>query len=160
HEINVPLPAGTIDESSLDTIRAAFADVYAKRYTAVYGDAAIEAISFRVRVVGPAPPLDLDQAETRAPDQTKRKGARQAWFGDGLVDAALYDRSALASGDRIEGPAIVEEREATTVVPPGDRLTVDRHLNLRIAVAVAAPAAARITAATPLAEAMRRIEAD
>jgi len=160
HEINVPLPGGTIDESSLGAIRAAFAEVYAKRYTAVYGDAAVEAISFRVRVLGAAPPLDLDQAETRGADQTKRKGARQAWFGGGFMEAAVYDRYALAPGDRIEGPAIVEEREATTVVPPGDRLTVDAHLNLRVAVAVAAPAPARITAETPLAEAMHRIEAD
>jgi 5-oxoprolinase (ATP-hydrolysing)/N-methylhydantoinase A len=160
HEINVPLPEGGIDDSALDDVRAAFAEVYARRYTAVYADAAIEAISFRVRVVGPAPPLDLDQAQSPAPGQTKRKGARQAWFGDGFVAAAVYDRYALAPGDRIEGPAIIEEREATTVVPPGDRLTVDAHLNLRIAVAVAAPAPALITAATPLAEAMGRIEAD
>jgi 5-oxoprolinase (ATP-hydrolysing)/N-methylhydantoinase A len=77
-----------------------------------------------------------------------------------LVEAAVYDRYALEPGDRIEGPAIVEEREATTVVPPGDRLTVDAHLNLRIAVAVAAPASARVTTDTPLAQAVRRIEAD
>jgi len=160
HEINVPLPAGAIDATSLDAVRAAFADVYAQRYTAVYADAAVEVISFRVRVVGPVPPLDLEQTEAAAPGRTKHKGVRQAWFGDGLVEAAVYDRYALEPGDRIEGPAIVEEREATTVVPPGDRLTVDAHLNLRIAVAVAAPASARVTTDTPLAQAVRRIEAD
>jgi 5-oxoprolinase (ATP-hydrolysing)/N-methylhydantoinase A len=160
HEINVPLPAGTIDESSLDVIRAAFGEVYAKRYTAVYGGAAIEAISFRVRAVGPTPPLDLHEAEAAAPGRAKRKGARQAWFGEGFVAAAVYDRYALEPGDRIDGPAIVEEREATAVVPPGDRLTVDAHMNLRLAIAVAAPAQARVTAGTPLADAMRRIEAD
>src|SRR5215467_7853808 len=116
HEINVPLPAGAIDETSLDAVRTAFADVYAQRYTAVYDDAAIEAISFRVRVIGPAPALDLEQAEPRDAHRTKRKGARQAWFGDGFVEAAVYDRYALKPGDRIAGPAIVEEREATTVV--------------------------------------------
>src|SRR5262249_24735873 len=52
HEINVPLPAGAIGEASLDAIRAAFAAVYTKRYTSLYGEAAIEAISFRVRVAG------------------------------------------------------------------------------------------------------------
>src|SRR5262249_54087699 len=67
HEINVPLPAGMIDETSLEAVQAAFADVYAQRYTAVYAEAAIEAISFRVRVVGPVPPLDLDHAETPGP---------------------------------------------------------------------------------------------
>jgi 5-oxoprolinase (ATP-hydrolysing)/N-methylhydantoinase A len=131
HEINVPLPAGAIDGTALDAVRAAFADVYAQRYTAVYADAAIEAISFRVRVVGPAPPLDLDQTEPPAPGRSKHKGVRQAWFGDGFVEAAVYDRYALAPGDDIEGPAIVEEREATTVVPPGDRLTVHGSRRIR-----------------------------
>ena len=87
HEINVPLPAGTIDEASLGAIRTAFADVYTKRYTSLYGEAAIEAISFRVRVLGPAPELSLEPgAAARAPQ--KRKGARQVWFGDGFVEAA------------------------------------------------------------------------
>ena len=55
HEINVPLPAGTIGEASLAAIRTAFADVYTKRYTSLYGEAAIEAISFHVRVLGRRP---------------------------------------------------------------------------------------------------------
>jgi N-methylhydantoinase A/oxoprolinase/acetone carboxylase beta subunit/N-methylhydantoinase B/oxoprolinase/acetone carboxylase alpha subunit len=160
HEINVPLPAGAIDESSLDAVRAAFGEVYARRYTARYGAAAVEAISFRVRVIGPAPALDLRQTDSPSPARSKHKGVRQAWFGSGFVEAAVYDRYALVPGDRIDGPAIVEEREATTIVPPGDRLSVDGHLNLRIAVGVAAPAQALITAGTPLSDAMRRIEAD
>jgi 5-oxoprolinase (ATP-hydrolysing)/N-methylhydantoinase A len=160
HEINVALPAGTIEEASLEAVRAAFGEVYARRYTALYGDAVIEAISFRVRVIGPTPALDLHQADGPAPARDKRKGIRQAWFGGGFVEAMVYDRYALVPGDRIDGPAIVEEREATTIVPPGDRLTVDEHLNLRLDIAVAASAQAMVGAGTPLADAMRRIEAD
>src|SRR5262249_41446884 len=85
---------------------------------------------------------------------------RQAWFGEGFLEAAVYDRYALQAGDRIEGPAIVEERESTTVIPPGDHLTVDQGLNLRLAIGVAAPPEALVTPGMPLAEAARRIEAD
>ena len=63
-------------------------------------------------------------------------------------------------GDRIEGPAIVEEREATTVVPPGDSLRVDDNLNLRLSIGVAAPPQALVAQGTPLADAMARIESD
>jgi 5-oxoprolinase (ATP-hydrolysing)/N-methylhydantoinase A len=160
HEINVPLPAGAIDEASLDAVRAAFGEVYAQRYTALYEAAVIEAISFRVRVIGPTPVLDLRQTDGPATARDNRKGVRQAWFGAGFVEAAVYDRYALIPGDCIDGPAIVEEREATTIVPPGDRLTVDEHLNLRLDIAVAAPAQALVAAGTPLNDAMRRIEAD
>src|SRR5947209_6180658 len=106
HEINVPLPAGPIGDASLDSIRTAFAEVYTKRYTSLYGEAAIEAISFRVRVLGPAPELSLNQAAGAAAPQ-KRKGSRQVWFGEGFVEASVYDRYALVPGDRIEGQALV-----------------------------------------------------
>jgi 5-oxoprolinase (ATP-hydrolysing)/N-methylhydantoinase A len=48
---------------------------------------------------------------------------------------AVHDRYALKPGDVISGPAVIEERESTTLVPPGDSVTVDRALNLHIAVA-------------------------
>jgi 5-oxoprolinase (ATP-hydrolysing)/N-methylhydantoinase A len=160
HEIAVPLPAGTIDESALGAVRASFGEVYARRYTSLPGAATIEAISFRIRVLGPTPALDLRPTDPPAPARAKRKGVRQAWFGAGFLETLVYDRYALEPGDRIDGPAIVEEREATTIVPPGDRLCVDEHLNLRIAIGVAAPAQALVRVGLPLAEAMRRIEAD
>ena len=121
HEINVPLPAGTIGEASLGAIRTAFAEVYTKRYTSLYGEAAIEAISFRVRVLGPAPELSLNQA---AAPPRRRSARARARSGSAAASSrpSVYDRYALVPGDRIEGPAIVEEREATTVVPPGDSL--------------------------------------
>ena len=159
HEINVPLPTGTINDGSLGAIRAAFVDVYTRRYTSLYGDARIEAISFRVRVLGPAPELSLNQAGMTATPRRK-KGSRQVWLGDGFVEAAVYDRYALMPDDKIAGPAIVEEREATTVIPPGDSLSVDANLNLRLSIGAVAAPQALVASGTPLAEAMARIEAD
>src|SRR5205085_10759640 len=143
----------------LGAIRTAFAGIYTKRYTALYGETAIEAISFGVRVLGPAPGLSLNQAASSAPRQ-KCKGSRQVWFGDGFVEASVYDRYALVPGDRIEGPAIVEEREATTIIPPGDSLRVDENLNLRLSIGGAAAPRALVAQGTPLAQAMERIESD
>ena len=68
---------------------------------------------------------------------TAWKGDRPAYFPEagGFVPTPVYDRYALAPGETLVGPAIVEERESTTVVPPGDRLEVDPQGNLRIRVA-------------------------
>src|SRR5262249_46541748 len=71
-----------------------------------------------------------------------------------------YDRDALRPGDRLEGPAIVEERESTTVVPPGDALEVDAELNLRLHVAGSPTLEPVVRAGTELARAVARIEAD
>jgi len=159
HEINVPLPGGAITAATLPGIRAAFATAYAARYTSVYGGVGVQAISFRVRCRGPLPVLSLSEAGVRAAGHAL-KGRRPAWFGDGFVETPVYDRYALSRDAVIDGPAIIEEREATTVVLPGDRVSVDVSGALRIAIGLPAAPAARITAVTPLNEAAALIEAD
>lgn len=159
HEIEVPLPDGDLG-ARMDELRAAFARVYTERYTQLYAGAVIEAITWRVTCEGPEPQLDVKQTDGGSNLRPASKGSRNAYFDDGFVEAAVYDRYALRPGDRIKGPAIVEEREATTIVPPGDHLTVDEALNLRIKISGHAKRAARITAETPFAEAVEQIEAD
>jgi 5-oxoprolinase (ATP-hydrolysing)/N-methylhydantoinase A len=158
HEITVPLPDGTITDATMPAIRAAFAGAYAARYTSVYEGVGVMAVSFRVRCRGPLPRLSLTEAGARGAGAA-RKGTRPAWFDGGFVDTPVYDRYALLPGVHIAGPAIVEEREATTVILPGDRLTVDAGGTLAIEVGVAA-AAARVTAETRVEQAAATIEAD
>lgn len=159
HEIAVPLPNGDIGPDSLPALRESFARVYAQRYTALFEGAQIEAISFRVRVMGPAP--QLAQAQVSAcHDALKQKGTRRAFFGSDWHEARVFDRYTLAAGDRIEGPAIVEEREATTVLLPGDRLTVDAAGNLVLTIGAVAAPTALVAPDMPLEEAIARIEGD
>ncbi len=159
HEIRVPLPVGELTDASMPALRSAFATAYAARYTSVYEGVDIQLVSLRVMCRGPMPVLSLTQAEgVEAGDA--RKGTRPAWFGTGFVETPVFDRYRLAPGTVVDGPAIIEEREATTVIPPGDTLTVDPSGTLRIAIATAPPAAARITPTMPLSEAMELIEND
>jgi 5-oxoprolinase (ATP-hydrolysing) len=160
HEIDVPLPEGPLTAASLAEIATRFDKVYAERYTHVYSGAVIEAITWRISAEGPTPKLDIREASEGSNQRPAGKGTRPAYFEDRFVDTPVYDRYALRPGDRIAGPAIVEEREATTIVPPGDVLTVDDALNLRIAIAAPAAVPARITAETPLAEAVAQLEGD
>jgi 5-oxoprolinase (ATP-hydrolysing)/N-methylhydantoinase A len=159
HEINVRLPDGELTDASLPALRAAFADAYAARYTSVYAGVAIQLVSVRVACRGPIPALPVGRMQS-ATKGAPLKTTRPAWFGDGFVDTPVYDRYRLAPGDTLDGPAIIEEREATTIIAPGDRVTVDDTFTLRIAIAVQPQAAARITQETPLAEAIALIESD
>ena len=159
HEIRVKLPAGELTEANMPALIAAFKTAYAARYTSVYAGVGIQLVSLRVMCRSPLPGLSLAQAEAAGAGEA-RKGSRPAWFGTGFTNTAVYDRYRLAPGTTIAGPAIIEEREATTIVPPGDTVAVDPSGTLRIAIATAAPAAARITPATPLADAMTLIEND
>jgi 5-oxoprolinase (ATP-hydrolysing) len=165
HEIGVPLPDGVpgldpgITDAAMPAIREAFAAAYAARYTSVYAGVGVMAVSFRVRCRGRLPQLSLTEAGGR-PVGAARKGTRAAWFDGGFVDTPVYDRYALATGTRIVGPAIIEEREATTVIPPGDRVSVDASGTLTIAIGLAATPSARVTAETPIEQAAAVIESD
>jgi 5-oxoprolinase (ATP-hydrolysing)/N-methylhydantoinase A len=169
HEINVPLPDGAVTTAMLPDIRAAFATIYAARYTSVYGGVGVQAISFRVRCRGPIPALSLTEVnaqpagpkiEAQSAAGGAIKATRAAWFDGGFVDTPVYDRYALTPGTNLAGPAIIEEREATTVIPPGDTLTVDATGSLRISIGLTAAPVARVTAETPLSQAAAAIEAD
>lgn len=160
HDISVPLPTGTIDGASLPALRATFAANYAARYTEVFEDARFEAVNFRVRCVAPAPVLSLKGAAGGADAAIKIKGSRRAWFESGAAETPVYDRYALRPGDVIEGPAIVEERESTTIIAPGDRIMVDGSLNLCVVIAEARAAEALVTALASREQAVRRIKSD
>ena len=163
HELSTPLPAEPLVSANLGEVREAFAEEYQRRYTHLYDGAEIEVLNWRVVCTGPtgAVPTRLVGEET-AMLRTALKGRRQAWVpGEGgLAEVPVYDRYALVPGAAIEGPAIIEEREATTIVPDACRVTVDAGLNLRLALAEAAPPRVVVGTDTGVDEAMARLEAD
>ena len=160
HEITVDLPDGELGRGNLDEIKRRFATTYTRLYTHLYAGAVIEALSWRVLVSGPVPRLASGGEPAASNRATALKGNRPAYFAGGFRDTPVYDRYALRPGDRIDGPAIVEEREATTVIPPGDRLAVDDALNLRITIGEGQKPIALVTPETPHAEAVARLMAD
>jgi N-methylhydantoinase A len=137
HQIEVTVPG--------DDPKGAFADLpglFAERYTSLFGvapmDEALEIVTWKVEVEGPPPPLQAGYSVTgsgsgsgrsAAPGETL-KGTRTCHFGEEPVDTPVYDRYALVSGQTITGPALIEERESTCVITPGNRATVDEALNI------------------------------
>ncbi|MEO6623937.1 MAG: hydantoinase B/oxoprolinase family protein [Burkholderiaceae bacterium] len=160
HDIRVALPAGAIGSAQVPELRERFVQAYRTRYTAVPPSARFEAINFRVNCSGPVPTLTISGALSAQGERPALKGHRMAWFGDGFVSTPVFDRDALRAGTALPGPCIIEEREATTVAGPLDRVDVDATLNLRVAVGTLAARAVTVTHETPLQEAMARIEAD
>lgn len=160
HEISVPLPDGPLDDAWLTRLRTRFVETYESLYQSVPPKAAVEVLSWRVRVSGPTPDIDLAPASIAAADGGSFTGRRKLYFGDDFVDAEVHDRYRLRSGDRIVGPAAIEERESTTIVSPGDVLVVDDNLNLCIAIGQALSAALEIPQGLEHQQVVHRIESD
>ena len=171
HQISVSLPAEPLSPANLPSVVEAFTAEYQRRYTHLYDGAEIEVINWRVVCTGPAPGLSagltgggeaLGRDARSGTASGALKGRRRAWVpGRGaFAEIPVYDRYAMGPGATIEGPAIVEEREATTVVPDACTLAVDEGLNLRLALAETVPSRVVVGTDTALEEAVARIEAD
>ena len=171
HQISVPLPAEPLSPENLPVVLDAFAAEYQRRYTHLYEGAEIEVLNWRV-VCTAAPAADLSArlagGEEKgaggggASEKGALKGHRRAWVpGRGaFADVPVHDRYAMDPGTVVEGPAIVEEREATTIVPDACTLTVDAGRNLVLSLAETVPSRIVVGTDTALEDAVARIEAD
>ncbi|HEV2357473.1 MAG TPA: hydantoinase/oxoprolinase family protein [bacterium] len=149
HDIEVPVPDGPLGPEVAEGLTRAFETEYRRRYGIFLADRPIQALNWRVSVTGPRPDVRLQTGAAGGPASDGAggpasdgataavRGRRPAYFPEtgGFVEVPVYDRGLLRPGMRADGPAIVEEREATTVAGPGDRFAVDQAGNLRLAVA-------------------------
>jgi N-methylhydantoinase A len=136
HTISVPLPPGTLSAAMATAIDAAFDQAYRALYSRAGPPVPIEVINWRVVSAGPRPAFAL-RASDAAPDQLDAlKGYRPAHFAErgGYLDTPVFDRYRLPAGTALDGPAIIEERESTTILGPGGRATVTADRNLVISV--------------------------
>jgi N-methylhydantoinase A len=132
HEVEVDVPSGDLDVSSLAALTSRFEAAYRTLYGRTPLGVPIEALNWRVVVAAPTPEISMGAAAAPAPGSDSAKSARPAYFpeADGYMQTPVYDRYRLAAGMRFDGPAIVEERESTTVIGPGARISIDARLNL------------------------------
>jgi N-methylhydantoinase A len=140
-EINVPVPEGPLGPHTLEALQASFYESYQTLFGRRVTSVPIEALSWRLTAQGNTPDVGLNfanRADVRGP---AKKGTRKAHFPDtGFVPCDVYNRYALQPGDKIAGPAIIEEREATVVIGPDASATIDAHFNLVMEIDVAASA--------------------
>jgi N-methylhydantoinase A/oxoprolinase/acetone carboxylase beta subunit len=153
YELRVDVGGGAIDDGWAEKLRADFHDIHEREYSRRFEDSDIEVPNIRVRGIGLMP--ELTTPEVEAGDESADEALRhegEAWF---LVDGELtevttryYDREALRAGNRLAGPAIVNQYDTTTVIPPGIDAHVDRFGNIVIEVGASAEARAIAAAAT------------
>jgi N-methylhydantoinase A len=129
-ELSIPVARALI-RAELGRLKERFFAAYEARYHRLNGDAPVEIVSWRVTIEAPAARVDLKGATGKAAGSA-RKGTRKVYMpeSNGYVDCPVYDRYALRPGQRVQGPAVIEERESTVVVGPGARCEVDVQLNL------------------------------
>jgi N-methylhydantoinase A len=131
YELEVPLPA-PLTAAAVPTIVAAFHAVHERVYGYARAQQPVEFVNFRAVHTFPLPrPAVTPAARATGTLDEAQVGERRAYFGR-FVPTAIYERGRLPLGARLAGPAIVEQADTTTVVPPGVTALVDGVGNLRL----------------------------
>jgi len=131
HELTVEAPAGAFGAAALAAVKENFHEAHRELFGYASRDKTIELVTFRVRAR-----LGVARADFAAAAPAARQGAprpvatRSTFFGEGFLDCPVFERDGLRPGDRLAGPAIVEQMDCTTVIPPEFSASVDEFLNL------------------------------
>jgi N-methylhydantoinase A len=138
HAVTVDLPMEVFAAKDREAIKKHFDAQHEFRYGTSAPEERAEVVSLRTTVTGVMrkPPQEKVEKGGRAPKKSAFTGKRQVYFGEdgGFLETPTYARAGLLAGNRISGPALIEEHASTTVVHPRDKVVVDDWGNLVIAV--------------------------
>jgi N-methylhydantoinase A len=138
HAVTVELDRGLFERQDRAAIKERFDVVHLQRYGTAAPKELAEIVSLRATVIGavPKPPRMKLDAGGPEPSGDAVRIRKPVYFREsgGFVPTAVFIRSRLLAGNRIVGPALVEEHASTSVIAPNDVATVDSLGNLDIAI--------------------------
>lgn len=129
-EVSIDLPPnGGLNSISTSRLNEDFRDAYESRFGRSYDDVTVETVNLRVRATISGESQQLGLVSLTSSKSTMRESPsaiRKAYFAgyDRPLECPVYARNLLGPESDIRGPAIIQERETTTVVSPGARAGV------------------------------------
>jgi N-methylhydantoinase A len=134
HELTVDFPAGPVTPEAVAALLDGFASAHERAYGYANPGSPVQAVTFRVQACG-----EIDVRPTSSPVVADRREGEQPQTRPvylpelgGFHECPVHNRAALAPGTVVEGPAIIEQMDTTTLVLPGCTAKVDAHRNLVI----------------------------
>jgi N-methylhydantoinase A len=133
YELPIAMPDGPVTPATLQALAEGFAAAHRRMYGFAAEEDEVQLVTFRIEAAGVVPKAELKAQPDAGPDASAAIiGSREVWLPEagGFVACPVYDREKLACGNCFEGPAIVEQMDATTVVLPGMSARVEPYMNL------------------------------
>jgi N-methylhydantoinase A len=132
YEITIPVDY-LLQANLIAALRARFDETHKQMFGHTAPGEPVEIVSYRVRGVGRVPQVKLPKYRSQGHTLNDAfREMRQACFGGVTIPCPVYWRDLLDVGVAFEGPAIVEQLDATTVIPPGHSARVDEFKNILI----------------------------
>jgi N-methylhydantoinase A len=133
HSVAVLMLPSVAGETARKEIKRLFDEAHELRYSHSAPEESADVVSLRVSAIGRLGKPQFSQIPQgeRTPPAGAQRGTRSVNFErHGSVKAVVFDRTKLLQGNVIDGPAIIEEAASTTVVEPGDTVTVNAYGHL------------------------------
>jgi N-methylhydantoinase A len=125
YEIRVEWPTQAADTGVLAAMTEAFHEEHKRLYSFSTPGRRVEMIGMRATAIGRVPKVGAEGPGAAAAG-LEPKGTRKVHFrGTGTVSCRIFERRDLRSGHAIEGPAVIEQKDSTTLVPPDWRMAID-----------------------------------
>ena len=137
HAVTVDLPLAHFAAQDRGAIKRQFDELHTVRYGTSAPAEPADLVSLRVTVLGTMkkPPRRSVREGGARPDKAALRTVKPVYFAQGgWADTPVYRRDLMRAGNRIAGPALLEEHASTTVLQPGDEVRVDELGNLQIAI--------------------------
>ncbi len=135
HNLEVTVPAGKLDQPSLRIINEAFHRQHQTAYGYGQPEEMTEFVSLRLAGVGRLPKPHQRRIESNGQDPSPALvSQRQVYFDGHWRKTPVYGRDLLRANHLLEGPAIVEQLDSTTVILPGQKAEIDAQGNILIAI--------------------------
>jgi N-methylhydantoinase A len=134
YELNTPITHQTpMTQANIQEVVTRFHELHYQVYAYGSREETVEFVNLRVAAIGRVPEVRMATSQGKRHGQAARSGTRKVYFpGHGFLETAVYRRDTLQTGQRLDGPCVVEEVASTTVVTPDARAAIDPFGNLII----------------------------
>jgi N-methylhydantoinase A len=137
YELPVQVPDGPVTAGTVGRLAKLFAAEHERMYGYSADEEAMQIVTFRLRAIGEVARAELHRTPPGDADPAAAvRATREVYLPEsgGFTPCPVYDRTRLEPGHRVEGPAVIEQMDTTTLLLPGDVATVDGLRNLVVAV--------------------------
>jgi N-methylhydantoinase A len=137
YELRVPVPGGELNGEKMNDVLKSFHDLHLRTYAHNMTDQPLEIVTIRVAGFGETlkPPMKRNKKEGKSPEHSF-KYKRPVYFKElgKVIQCSCFDGDKLMTGNTISGPAIIEEKFTTMIVPPDCEAEMDEYTNMVISV--------------------------
>ena len=131
YELQIPFTAERFDEKSLEDLWKRYHEAHDARFNFYIPGETIEIVNLSISVVAPTPKPKLAKI-AKGTGTPLSVDEREIWFDKTFFATKVYDRSDLLADMFVDGPAIIREDSATTILRPGYQVKADAYGNLII----------------------------